>query len=385
MPAPEIGSSKDAIQSFLQLHDFIDKVVAPWATQARISQTIATDYDTMSNTLSKAFDSAVQRSFSGSASGSSRITYLTPVFKPPTERQPGATPILINHGAMDWEVLDGRQVVQCYTTVFRENPDSNWNEKAGAAAKFKDVQQGQDGKVQIYEGRDGEKMDYVGIFFVSIGQPLRALKWLEKYNATGGQAIIRQYAIPAEDYVEFATAATPERFGGDGLRSINVDVHAASDQYGLRQPHIDTLKKKVIDHSLVSYTDHMSAINKARGGRVLPASELRRRLGVPEGGMRALEVFVSKRAGDFQNRHKFESIADLLMSLYGVWWSNDQYLSDQWRSMPVAKRWLRLRNELKSRGVQKEDDVWKLVEACYGGNHSPGMHARRILESQGAT
>lgn len=383
--AERARKGEDLNDRYLELHYFIDKVIGAWATQARISQFIAQDYDAVSNTLDASFQSAARVSFNPRASLADQaqiggaFSYLSPVFKPVRIRNADVR-ILVNHGVTEQEVVDNQAVVHCYTTVFQENPRSNWHSQTGGAGKYKDVQQDASGKIEIYDGVDGPEgsKKLTGIVFVSVGQPLRALKWMEKYNATGGKAIIRRYSVPAGDYETLASQAVPER-GAQKVDSINVDVHAASDQFGLREGALALLKRRVIDGSLVSYTDHMDAATQAVSGQLRPASELRKRLGIPETGLRDMDVFLS-RNGDFQNRNRFEGIADALMNIYGLWWRNDEYLSDRVRGMLMPARLEWARKELEKRQVKVDKDVWKAVTEVSSGARSPGAKGASLIE-----
>jgi hypothetical protein len=390
--AERARKGEDLNDRFLELHYFIDKVIGPWATQARISQFIADDYKRISGTLDTSFQSAVSVSFSPQASLADQaqiggaFSYLMPIFKVVRPRDPHTAPtdpplhILINHGVTEQEIVAGQAVVHCYTTVFQENPEANWGNKPVAASRYKDVHQRASGKVEIYDGYDGADgmKTPTGIFFVSVGQPLRALKWMEKYNANGGKAIIRQFSVPAGDYAELAGHAVPEHGAGKG-DSINVDVRASSDQFGLRGAQLDRLKERVISGSLVSYTDHKGAATPGVSGEVRMASELRKRLGVPETGLKELEVFLAKN-GDFQSSNSFMGIADTLMNLYGFWWRKDEYLSDTLRSMPMQARVAWALKALTSRKIKVDRDVWKLVSEVYGGARSPGAKGVSLIE-----
>jgi hypothetical protein len=264
--------------------------------------------------------------------------------------------------------------------VYQENPRANWRSQTGSGGRFKDVHQDPAGNIEIYDGVDGPEGSKTptGIFFVSVGQPLRALKWLEKYNKDGGKAIIRRYSVPAGDYEALVTQAVPER-GARKIDSINVDVHAATDQFGLRDGALALLRRRVVRNSLVSYTDHPESATSAVSGKLLAASELRKRLGVPETGRDNMDVFLS-RSGDFQNRNRFEGIADALMNIYGLWWRNDEYLSDRLRGMLMPARMEWARRELEKRKVKVDAAVWRLVMEVCGGSWSPGRKGISLIE-----
>ncbi|MET0504615.1 MAG: hypothetical protein ABWZ85_04750, partial [Luteibacter sp.] len=163
------------------------------------------------------------------------------------------------------------------------------------------------------------------------------------------------------------------------IDSINVDVHAATDQFGLRDGALALLRRRVVRNSLVSYTDHPESATPAVSGKLLAASELRKRLGVPETGRDNMDVFLS-RTGDFQNRNRFEGIADALMNIYGLWWRNDEYLSDRLRGMLMPARMEWARRELEKRKVKVDAAVWRLVMEVCSGSWSPGRKGVSLIE-----
>lgn len=384
MPLPKLNA--DFEERFLQLHAFIDKVIGPWATQSRISQFIAEDYDRLSVELESSFDHAVTMSFNAGTSLleqariGGRFSYLRPYMRPVRLKNKDAK-ILVNHGVTEQEYIGDQRVVHCYTTVFAQNPRQNWDAQTGSAGLYKDVQQDEKGNVELYDGVDGPdgNKKRVDVLWVSVGQPLRAIKWMDKYNGSKGEAIIRRYSVPADDYEQLIKNAVPEHGAVSG-DTINVDVHAASDQFGLRGAALARLRKRVIPHSLVSYSDNPGQVDKKTGGTIRHANELRKSLGIPVKGARQLDVFIAGTADNahFQNTDKFGGIADTLMNLYGVWWRNDAFLSEQWSALLPDHRLKRARNALQKRKVKVDDDVWTKVEQICAGGSSPGEYARTL-------
>ncbi|AEU38522.1 hypothetical protein AciX8_4245 [Granulicella mallensis MP5ACTX8] len=362
----------DELQEFVRLHNFIEKVIGPWATQARISQIIAEDYDEydrMESTLRNNLRTATAKTFTPRSPGQSQIggtaySYLGPAFKPLANPKDGYVEKYINRNITEQELVNGEAVVRMYTAVFMEAIGSN---------QFKDVYQEPATKKIIIQ-------DSGGVLWVGGGQPLRALKWMEKYKYSvdpntkkAARPIIRSFQLPANIYQQISAAAEPEDNGpANKDSSINVDVHAASDQWGVRGPSLAMMKEKAIPGSLISYADDLSFISPAYGGQVTYADVLRNRLGVPVDMTRDVEVFLTRpRDGvnaEFQDRHSFEGIADKLMCIYGVWTGNEQFLSESWRKTPGPARLDRMRRVLKDHGVIVDEGVWKKVTSA--GNPS---------------
>jgi hypothetical protein len=363
----------DVLQEFVRLHNFIEKVIGSWATQARISQVIAEDYDAydkMESNLRSNLRTALATTFKPRGPGQSQIggtsySYLGPAFKTLdnfyVDKNSGARigDKSINRNITEQDFVDGRAVVRMYTAVFQE--------ELGDA--YKDVHQDPKTKIIVFKG--------TGTFWVSGGQPLRALKWLEKYKYSvdknsnkPGRPIIRSFQLPAVIYHRISAGAEPEPNGPNHLTSsINVDVHAASDQWGVRGPDLEMMKNEALPGSLISYADDLSYITPSFAGQVLLADVLRNRLAVPLDMAREAEVFLTRERFDggkpvnaeFQDRHSFEGIADNLMCIYGVWTGNEHFISGNWKKMPASSRLDRMRKELTKHGVQIDDALWGKV------------------------
>ncbi|MEA3119215.1 MAG: hypothetical protein QOI13_2485 [Paraburkholderia sp.] len=240
------------------------------------------------------------------------------------------------------------------------------------------------GAVHIYEGKGGT-------MWVNAGQPLRALKWFEKYKVQADEAkpLIRSFAFPLDMYHEISKKAFLEfNAKDDKNRSFNVDRHFASDQFGIRGEDLVALKAHAVPGSLITYTDNPAYADPATSGKIESTSVLRERLGVPETPLKDFHVFVDKQ--DFAKREHMPDMADQLMELYGTWMGNRNFLPERRKNIPIARRWefidktfaengielpQRLRNRRFKKAKAREMD-WDLKEAKV-----KARRAKRALEA----
>ena len=64
-------------------------------------------------------------------------------------------------------------------------------------------------------------------------------------------------------------------------KSINVDRHYATDQFGVRGPALKMLESRAIAGSLITYTENPTWATTSTAGTIKNIAELRGRLGVP--------------------------------------------------------------------------------------------------------
>lgn len=197
-------------QQFKDLHRFVEEVIGPWATQARISQLIAEDFDEMA--LDRGIKAGAQKiSFQkyASASGTPQVGHAPFVQLAPSRVKPqghhgGGGNNVIHRGLTEQEFWHGGPAVRIYVTVFAEVQVA-----ANGLTPYKDVHQNpRTGQITIYTGNQANP-----ILWVNIGQPLRALKWLEKYKVEkrpGARPVIRSFCLPVADFVRISRAAIPE-------------------------------------------------------------------------------------------------------------------------------------------------------------------------------
>jgi hypothetical protein len=354
-------------QNFLELHRFVQMVIGPWATQARISQLIAEDFDEME--LDRNVRAAAEKVSFGKYNtvgnspqvGHARFVQIAPSRVKPQNHRGGQGNNVIHRGVTEQEFFRGEPAVRLYVTIFKEVQVPQ-----NGITPFKDIQQNQQtGLVSIYTGNQEEP-----ILWVNAGQPLRALKWLEKYKvekdasgiSRGGRPVIRSFCLPTKDYLRITLGAILEHDAGlprNSKASFNVDRHYASDQFGIRGDALKLLKENVIPFSLVTYVAEPGYARPAVSGQIFSVQVLRDRLGVPAENIDG--VWVDDSKGEFVKKDKFKDTADKLMNIYGTWFGNQQFITPQWTSIPHARRSHLMRDYLSDYKLFIADEYWQKI------------------------
>ncbi len=338
--------------NFLRLDEFVAKVIGPWATQARIAQLIADDFDEM------ALDRSVQDAVNVSFKKESASVHVTPSRIGPIPVNNPLQNNVVHRGVTEQEIFEGVPAVRLYVTLFKEV------EVVNGITPYKDVHQdSKTGKIKIYSG------DKTPVLWVNAGQPLRALKWLEKYKVEkkpGAEPVIRSFCIPVSAYLPITRNAILEHDAGqvgNELKTFNVDRHYASDQFGFRGDALQTLQKEALPGSLITYTDDLSYAKPGVGGQIRLTNVLRERLGVPLTTIEGANVFVDPSTGEFQKKDSFSGIADKLMNIYGTWMGNDQFITQKWLGIPRDRRCALMREYLGKYGLHIPLDYWTEIQA----------------------
>jgi len=353
---------------------YVRGVIAPWATQARLSELISDDFEDMKASV------ACQKPYLLSypvapnktpVVGGDKFTYLPP------ERVPGGVGgdnRSIHRGFVEQETYKRRKqilsaAVRLYVTVFSEAVVKN------GKSEYKDIQQN-NGRVEIYSGKDP-------ILWVNAGQPLRAIKWYEKYKAqsTDAKPLIRSFLIPASIYYEISSRAGLESEASKNpKRSFNVDRHYASDQFGIRGTDLNLLKSNIISGSLITYTENINHVTPGTAGQVKPISDLRRRLGVPRETIPGVWVNPGKNGlgGDFTDKKVFGGLADTFMGIYAVWTGLDVFLPEKMIKIPRCRRLEIMREELSKLNKVIPDVFWRrMVEGETPAQVAASVYASR--------
>ena len=357
---------------FIRVHQFVEKSIGPWATQARISQLIAEDFDEM--LLDQSVAEAVQVTFGKNATdnstpqvGRAEFIQLTPsrIGPVPTQRDPSN---IIHRGVTEQEMINGVAAVRLYVTVFSEAQVG-----AGGTSRYKDIHQNRSTKkISIYTG-EGDNSP----LWVNAGQPLRALKWLEKYKAQDPNAkpVIRSFCIPTAEFLAITASAILEQDSkANPDKTFNVDRHYASDQFGIRGDGIRILRDTAIKGSLITYAEDPAHTRSDFGGDIRTVRELRDRLGVPEAAIPNESVFLDDN-GEFKKKKRFAGIADKLMNIYATWMGNDLFATEKWRGVPRLRRCERMREDMESYGIRIDDQYWTQI---INGGMVPARIARTI-------
>ncbi|MCF3964739.1 hypothetical protein, partial [Streptomyces fuscigenes] len=217
--------------------------------------------------------------------------------------EPGATYLGTNHitqgpgqGFVNRDIpsvvtIENRPYVPIYTAVFGDQ--SGLREPV-----FKDVGQDRGGRVQIHTGdpKSGEK-----VFWLSVGQPLRQLKWVEKYARQQGATdpMIRSFLVPLEVANDISRDAVTEHGSGGHPLDLNVDKHFASNQFGITKPEsLEKLRAYALPGSLRTYAERVPQRVPTAWGDVRPMGELRDKVGVPRSMLQGYAVFTDE-GGDF--------------------------------------------------------------------------------------
>lgn len=348
-------------------------MIAPWATQARISQLIAEDFDAMAADRSIK-EKAIKVSFgkfntvsNSPQVGHARFLYPTPS-RFPTRGGDKSQNYVVHRGITEQEFFLGSPAVRIYVTVFSEATVDKFGK-----SNYKDIHQDSKTKaIRIYTGDQQNP-----ILWVNAGQPLRALKWYEKYKVQSGDAkpLIRSFLLPVSDYVKITKSAILEHDAGqsrNSKKSFNVDRHYASDQFGLRGAELKTLISKAVPGSLITYTDNPGLATKGIAGRIESTQSLRNRLGVPQQTIPG--VWVDTSGKDFVKKDKFSGMADKLMNIYATWIGNDLFIADSWKSIPRPRRLALMDGYIREYGLFIPLTYWERIK----GGESPAKVANSL-------
>ena len=357
---------------FNAVHRYVRDVIGPWATQARIAQIISEDFEAMAADA-KIKEQAKTVSFAVRAGaahtpqvGAARFVYVAPSRpKSPKRRRqrrpaPGgqAHSPVVHRGFVEQEFAGGATgggapCVRVYVTVFAEA------EVVGGQSRFKDIQQ-VGGIVKIYNA-PGDNTP----FWMNFGQPLRALKWYEKYKyqkptpdkpAIPSRSIC-SFLIPNQTYRKISGGAILENDASlDKGRSFNVDRHYASDQFGVRGDDLRLIMQAAVRGSLITYTDDMSHVTRATAGIIKTTGALRTALGVPAETIP--NIWVDPNAGEFSDKGTFAKSANTYMDIYGVWFGVDEMLSDVTKRIPLRNRFEKMRRDLAKLGKHIPGRYW---------------------------
>lgn len=195
-------------------------------------------------------------------------------------------------------IIEKEPYVPVYSAVFGDA-------LRDAEPKHKDIGQDEHGLVQIHTGDPSPDEQ---VLWVSIGQPLRQLKWLDKYKIRGKAAspMIRSFLVPLRVANDISRGAITEHNSGGRTEDLNVDKHFAANQFGIRDPQsLESLRKFALPGSLRTYTDSETAGTPESWGDTRETGELRDKLGVPREAMPEFPVFTDKD-GEFLSHSKYK-------------------------------------------------------------------------------
>ncbi len=352
-------------RGFEELDVYVRQVLGPWATQARVSQLIADDFDALGK--SKAVPgSATTVDFgkyvtatSTPVLGHARFGYVPPSRIKGRKLGDDDHNRVIYRGFVEQEFFGGNKggggpAVRLYVTVAAEAKIT-----MDGTSDYKDVQQ-PGGAVKIYTGAQANP-----ILWVNAGQPLRAIKWYEKYKVQDPtyRPLIRSFLVPGKVYQALSKGAGLEAEAGqpgNRGRSFNVDRHYATDQFGVRGADLRKLAAAAIPNSLITYTDNAAHVTARTAGRIESVGSLRTRLGVPQETVPG--IWVDPAKGDFADKKVFGRKADELMDVYAIWTGQAIFLSDKMKAIPRARQLQLMRTALAELGKVIPLEFWEQIQ-----------------------
>ncbi|MEU9381155.1 lonely Cys domain-containing protein, partial [Streptomyces sp. NPDC048279] len=268
-PGAEPEQFRETIRAFLG--NLPPEHRAAWAAKARRMVDTLPDgqfTDESVNAAHRALD----------AEGQDRSTLAVPGvdYVSASEVRTGPGQGFVNRDVPAVVVINGEPHVPVHVTVFGDALGSD-------KLCFKDVGQDEDGVIQIHTGSDDhtEKVLWVGV-----GQPLRQIKWVDKYRSDGAPApLVRSFLVPLRVANEISRGAVTEHQSGTNSLDLNVDKHFGSNQFGIRDPKsLELLRQSALPGSLRTYTDGDTVGMPNSWGDVRPTDQLRGKLGVPREG-----------------------------------------------------------------------------------------------------
>ena len=152
----------------------------------------------------------------------------------------------MNRGASDAVLIEEEWYTPIFMTIYG-------NALGDKEPKYKDVGEDDLGRVLIHGG--GSSGD--STLWISIGRPLRQLKWLEKYAASGAPApMVRSFLVPLAVADLLAGDAITESGSGGSEMTLNVDKHYERNQYGVKSPQaMELLRQWALPGSLRTYSE----------------------------------------------------------------------------------------------------------------------------------
>ena len=250
------------------------------------------------------------------------VSYLAP-----SRTSHGQVEHVINRGISEVVTIEGKVYTPVYVTVFGSALTGS------EPPKHKDVGEDLEGRIQIHTGGGKNKEN---VFWMSIGRPLRQVKWLENYKGQGAkEPLIRSFLIPLEIADKIAADPLTE-YKTTGLgRDLNVDKHFEANQYGIVSAEsMEALRRHALPGSLRTYTDATKQQQVPGWGEVRSAGELRERLGVPEKAIPDYPIFVKKDKAEFSARSDYGKQIDRLTRIYAYWTGNPLFLPKDENGQP---------------------------------------------------
>ncbi|WP_082087055.1 eCIS core domain-containing protein [Teredinibacter purpureus] len=228
-----------------------------------------------------------------------------------------------NRGVQQVVRIEGELYTPIYMSVFADASG-----KKGKPA-FKDFEQDENGQIKIHTGGSGDKENTL---WISIGRPLRQIKWIEKYGSQGGTPLIRSFLIPLPvANIISGETATEHRTKGYDV-DFNVDKHYEMNQTGINKAaSLEMLRRYALPGSLRTYSDPRVFVKKPppnAWGDTRSLHELNEQMGIPSERLKDFDVFVDHTGQDFTSQKEYGRQADDLARIYAYYHKNASLLPE---------------------------------------------------------
>ncbi|CAM2069461.1 USP domain-containing protein [Sulfidibacter corallicola] len=241
---------------------------------------------------------------------------------------------------------------------------------------YKDFGQDEDGRILIHTGNKNQDESTL---WVSMGRPQRQVKWLENYSRSGdikgdqNQPLIRSFLLPLSVANQISADAITEHNSSGTGKDMSVDKHYEANQYGIVNPRsLELMRQYALPGSLKTYTDGSIEKQPQNWGEVVPVSDLRMKLGVPDANIPGIDIFTEEVPSSDARK------------LYAIL-SNDTSVLEKGERLPAGKYLTKKRKDLLNKFLPSgatEKDLEKFLQpwATSGGKNPPNS---QHLRSQG--
>lgn len=230
--------------------------------------------------------------------------------------------------------IEGQLYTPIYMTVY-----SDATTGTDARPEFKDFEQDENGQIKIHTGGAGPGEVTL---WISIGRPLRQVKWMELYGSKAdSKPMIRSFLIPLAVANALSGETVTEHGTGEFSVDFNVDKHYEMNQTGVKKPtSLEMLRAYALPGSLRTYRDDgiFKEAAPKRWGDTRNMSELRGRLGIPDRPLTGFDVFTDSAKKEFTPQAEYGKQAQTLSRIYAFYTNNASLLPDGERMPGDAKK-----------------------------------------------
>jgi hypothetical protein len=191
---------------------------------------------------------------------------------------------LMHTGLVETEHHSGMLCVRVYQTAFAPLSDETVDKQ------YKDVYQDPLTHAVEISAKRKSSGEMAATCF-GVGQPLRALKWVERYMTQHGvnadaHPVVRSFLVPYESYLDLLqnTVQQGGKLAPHG-RMQNVDFKSATDQFEMTEQHIERLQQDAVADTLQTYVvtepEALKASKRIEHGAASSMRALYDKVGVP--------------------------------------------------------------------------------------------------------